>query len=269
LIRAANQKGDFFVKRFIMAGLTVLTLGAPAAAQGYEPNALPPHEILTILRSTGFDPLGQPLRRGPNYVLRAIDENDREVSVVVSARSGEVRSVTPVQTASRMPPGVSMGDYERMPPGYIAPDAYRPGPRGPYGPPVVEEDDAPPPRVYGSRPPVPGQGMQPRLNNTAPPSRDGAMQPDDDDDASPNAPNVTADPNWTGMLPPPPERFPQRAAPAPPKPKPVQRAAAAPKPAPLPKPKPGGAVEASPQPTQSQPPAAWPESKPAEAPLPN
>ena len=74
--------------------------------------ALPPHEILTILRSTGLDPLGQPVRRGPNYVLRAIDERDREVSVVVSARSGDVLSVTPVQTASRMPPprgGVTHG----------------------------------------------------------------------------------------------------------------------------------------------------------------
>ena len=88
--------------------------------------ALPPHEILTILRSTGFDPLGQPVRRGPNYVLRAIDDNDREVRVVVSARSGDVLSVTPMQTASRMPPprgGITMGPYERMPPGYVPSDS--------------------------------------------------------------------------------------------------------------------------------------------------
>ena len=78
------------------------------------------------LRSTGLDPIGQPVRRGPNYVLRAIDDNDREVSVVINARSGDILSVTPVQTASRMPPprgGVSMGPYERMPPGYIPPGA--------------------------------------------------------------------------------------------------------------------------------------------------
>ena len=102
---------------------------APAAAQGYGPDygpgygpgALPPHEILTILRSTGLDPLGQPVRRGPNYVLRAIDDTDREVSVVVNARSGDVLSVTPVQTASRMPPhgGITMGPYEPMPRGWV------------------------------------------------------------------------------------------------------------------------------------------------------
>ena len=86
-------------RKMICAALAVLALSAPAAAQGYGPGGLPPHEILTILRSTGLDPLGQPMRRGPNYVLRAIDERDREVSVVVSARSGDVLSVMPVQTA--------------------------------------------------------------------------------------------------------------------------------------------------------------------------
>jgi len=102
-------------RRLIYAVLAVLALAAPAAAQGYEPGALPPQEILRILRSTGLDPIGQPMRRGPNYVLRAVDDSDREVSVVVSARGGRVLSVTPVQTASRLPPGVSMGPYERMP----------------------------------------------------------------------------------------------------------------------------------------------------------
>ena len=114
-------EGIFVKRRMIYAALAVLALSAPAAAQGYEPGyepgfepgGLPPHEILTILRSTGFDPLGQPVRRGPNYVLRAIDDNDREVRVVVNARSGDILSVTPVEIASRMPPpprgGVSMG----------------------------------------------------------------------------------------------------------------------------------------------------------------
>ncbi|MGA7486586.1 MAG: hypothetical protein WBW74_06555, partial [Xanthobacteraceae bacterium] len=33
--------------------------------------ALPPHEVLTIVRSTGLEPLGRPLRQGPVYVLQA------------------------------------------------------------------------------------------------------------------------------------------------------------------------------------------------------
>jgi hypothetical protein len=76
-----------------------------------------------------------------------------------------------------------------------------------------------------------------------------------DDDVSPRSgPNVvTADPDRSGALPPPPERFPQRVAPpAPPKPKPVARepvtraAAAPPKQAPLPKPKPAITADAPP-----------------------
>ena len=76
------------------------------------------------------------------------------------------------------------------------------------------------------------------------------MQPYDDGGASPpRTPHViTADPDRSGMLPPPPERFPQRAAPAA-QPKPVKRAAAAPpQQAPLPKPKPAAKPDASPAP---------------------
>jgi hypothetical protein len=268
------------VKRsMICTALAVLALSTPAAAQGYPPAGPPPgamspggmapYEIVSMLRSTGFDPIGQPVRRGPNYVLRAIDERDREVSLVISARSGDILSVTPMQTASRMPPsGVTMGPYERMPPGYIPPS----GPRG-YGAPITDDDDeALPPPGFGynaPRPPgaMPGSPL-PRSSNAAPPPpRGGAMQPDDDDEvASPPArsgvPNVIpADPDRSGMLPPPPERFPQRAAPAaPPKPKSVTRAAAAaPKAAPLPKPKPG---DASAAPAQQ----AWPTPAPTQTP---
>ena len=211
---------------------------------------LPPHEILSILRSTGLDPLGQPVRRGPNYVLRAIDDNDREVRVVVSARSGDVLSVTPVQTASRMPPprgGVTMGPYERMPPGYVPSDADRSAPPAGYRAGAPVDDETTMSRVgydnpNAPRPPAPMPGALPpsRSSNAAPLPRGGAMPRERDDDVSSlSEPNViTADPDRSGMLPPPPERFPQRAAPAAP-PKPVKRAAAAPpKQAPLPKPKP-------------------------------
>ena len=76
----------------------------------------------------------------------------------------------------------------------------------------------------------------------------------DADVSSLSEPNViTADPDRSGTLPPPPERFPQRAAPA--APKPMKRTAAAPpKQAPLPKPKPAAKADA--------PPAAAPEAQP-------
>ena len=274
-------------QRLVYAALAVLTLSAPAAAQGYEPRtyapggyeprgyeprsyeprsyeprsyeprgyergAMPPYEVFTMLRSAGLDPVGAPARQGPNYVLRAFDRSDREVRVVVDARSGDILSVRPVAMASReaLPPRGAVGAYERMPPGYMPPDTYRDGPRG-------------------------------RTN--ARPSID-----DDDDDvdvrsAPPRDPSVIrADPDRSGMLPPPPERFPQRAAPAAsPKPaqrgepaqrseraQPVQRSAAAPpKQAPLPKPKPSMAPSVGSEtqpPAIQQPPAKW-EDPPAPA----
>jgi hypothetical protein len=263
-LRRAMMVEEILVeRRTIYAALTVLALAAPAAAQGYQPGyeggGLPPYEILSILRSTGLAPIGQPMRRGPTYVLRAIDRRDREVRVVISARSGDVLSVTPVEMASRMPPsprgGVTMGPYERMPPGYVPPDP-RGGSRA--GLPVDDDDEPgiynnpnaprPPGSMSGASPgPVPG-ALPSRSSNAArsEPPRGGAMQPDDDNDVSPpSVPNVIrADPDRSGMLPPPPERFPQRAAP-PAQPKPVKRAAAVPpKQAPLPKPKPAATSEA-------------------------
>jgi hypothetical protein len=255
-------EGILVKRKIIYAALTVLVLSAPAAAQGYGPGGLPPHEIITILRSAGLDPIGQPVRRGPNYVLRAIDERDREVSVVVSARSGDVLSVTPVQTASRMPPprgGLTWGPYERMPPGYIPRDGYR------AGAPVVDEDGEPGivENPNAPRPPAAMPGAPPmRSSNAAPLSpRGGAIERGDAPPLS--EPNViTADPDRSGMLPPPPERFPQRAAPSAP-PKPVKRAAAAPpKQAPLPKPKPAAKVDAPPAPAPQAAPEPAPQTPP-------
>ncbi len=136
-----DDGGGTIVKRsMIYTALAVLALSTPAAAQSYQPGArpagvMPPYEILTMVRSTGFDPIGQPVRRGPNYVLRAVDDTDREVNLVINARTGDILSVTPIQTASRMLPGVSMGPYERMPPGYVPP-----GGRGGHSLPDTDDD---------------------------------------------------------------------------------------------------------------------------------
>ena len=111
---------DFVTQRLVCAALAVLALSAPAAAQGYEPRTyapggyeprgyeprsyeprvyeprgyqrgtMPPYEVFTMLRSAGLDPVGAPARQGPNYVLRAFDRSDREVRVVVDARSGDI-----------------------------------------------------------------------------------------------------------------------------------------------------------------------------------
>jgi hypothetical protein len=277
----------------IYVTLMLLALSAPAVAQGFEPGTMPPREIMRMLRQTGFEPMSRPMRRGPNYVVFAIDNRDREVRLVIGAHTGAIVSVSPMQTATRMTPprgGVSMGAYERMPPGYVPPA----GARG--GSVYEDDDDAPPPGPYGLRPPAPvpgvpsGNAAPPPRIGSAPPPRIGSAMPQDDDEpllprSGPGGPPprsgpavIPADPDRSGMLPPPPERFPQRAAPAPEKPKPViKRAAAAPpKQTPLPKPKPEAKVESktsgnaadAPPPAQSAPPASWPDSKPEDG-LPN
>jgi hypothetical protein len=252
-------------QRLVLALLAGLTLSTPAAAQGYEPNVLPPHQIMTIIRSTGFDPIGQPMRRGPNYVLNAIDDDDREVTLIINGRSGRILSATPMRTASRMqpgvPPGGSMGEWQRMPPGYVPPPGYR------AGAPVYEDDeDMPRQGAYGGYPPAPGTAPR---TGAVPQPRLGSAQPDDQDmptqSASRSDPTVIpADP--PGALPPPPERFPHRAAPTQ-QPKPANRTASAPPKTPLPKPKPAAPsvsvppVQAAPAQPAPQPPA------PAKAPV--
>ena len=194
-------------QRLIYAALAVLALLGSAAAQGFEAGAMPPYEVLTMLRSAGLDPIGQPVRRGPNYVLRAIDDADCEVRVVVSARSGDILSVTPVAAAPQMPPpprgGLTMGAYERMPPGYIPPGRYDGGPPGIY-------DDETPPRLYGSpRPPGAVPGAPPRSSNLASPPNTGTMRPESDDAVAASPPSgsrvIMAAPDRTGLLPPQPE----------------------------------------------------------------
>ena len=88
--------------------------------------ALPPHEIITIVRSTGLEPLGRPVRRGPVYAIRAIDPaGGEELRVIVDAQVGNVIRMVPVV----MPRGVPV----LRPPGRIAmvPDAYGPNARMP------------------------------------------------------------------------------------------------------------------------------------------
>ena len=97
---------------------------AQAVPPGLYPDvgpALPPHEVITIVRSTGLEPLGRPVRRGPVYTIRAVDPaSGEELRVIVDAQMGHVVRMVPVV----MPRGVPVV----RPPGRIAmaPDAYGP-----------------------------------------------------------------------------------------------------------------------------------------------
>jgi hypothetical protein len=57
---------------------------------------LPPHEVVTIVSSTGLEPVGRPVRQGPVYALRAVDSAGEEVRVVVDAYMGRIVKVIPL-----------------------------------------------------------------------------------------------------------------------------------------------------------------------------
>jgi len=93
----------------LCAGLVAVGLAASAQAQPIPPYypggayiypgagpALPPYEIITIVRSTGLEPLSRPLRQGPTYVLRALDPAGQEMRVIADARSGRLVKIVPV-----------------------------------------------------------------------------------------------------------------------------------------------------------------------------
>ena len=83
----------------LAATATSLTAGSyyhRQHAQVTAADALPPYEILNSVRSLGFRPTTQALRRGPYYVLHAIDPRGAEVRVVADAQLGDVVSVAPL-----------------------------------------------------------------------------------------------------------------------------------------------------------------------------
>jgi hypothetical protein len=105
---------------------------------------LPPAEILAIVRSSGFRPVGPLMLTGPVYRVRAIDPAGQLVRVVVSARMGRIVRVVPVglrYAAPVVPPSVPY--YARpyaRPPAAVPPTADGYGPHPQMGPPDEFDD---------------------------------------------------------------------------------------------------------------------------------
>lgn len=254
-------------QRIVFAALAAIAIFAPASAepvriaQSVAPGVLPPYEILTIVRSTRLDPLSPPVRRGAHYVLHAARRDGREVRVVVHARFGDILSVTPVvperRTAAGGPP---TGPFDSVGPRYIAPGARD---IDEEAPPIVYEVG--PPIVYGPRPPADVPLTAPYGADDEPPTVIRATPPGGVSAPPSPQPRVATAPadRERALLPPPPDRFPQRAPAASGKHGSANRVAAMPKQPPLPKPRPPTSVDASPIP-----PAA-PENRPDAAQVPN
>jgi hypothetical protein len=124
----------FGTARLAHAQTVYMSPGAPDLA-------LPPYEIMSIVRSTGLAPLTRPMRRGPYYVLVAVDRVGRQMRVVVDAQLGDIVNLRPA----------------------LAVGSYGPEPGRPNGLPAVAttSPDAPgtpaafpatPPAVYGAHP---------------------------------------------------------------------------------------------------------------------
>ena len=123
----------------ICAGLWLIGFGAGATAAAQPIYAspqlsdpvLPPYEIMSIVRSTGLAPLTRPMRRGPYYVLVAVDRVGRQMRVVVDAQLGDIVNLRPALAAGSY--GPDLGRPVAMP-GGLMPPADSGGAAAGYGP---------------------------------------------------------------------------------------------------------------------------------------
>jgi hypothetical protein len=139
-------------KQLAVAGLLLLAFASADIARAqlmYPPApmpdaALPPYEVMSIVRSTGLTPMTRPMRRGPYYVLVAVDRFGRQLRVVVDAQLGDVVNLRPAFAAAYGP--------NTLPPvGAPVPD---PGPAMPPNAARPNGDNAlasPPPRPPAAR----------------------------------------------------------------------------------------------------------------------
>jgi len=70
--------------------------GEPLRAMRAPAGAMPAFEAVTITRSMGLDPLSGPVWQNGSYVLRATDEDGRELRVVLDGHDGRVLAVRPL-----------------------------------------------------------------------------------------------------------------------------------------------------------------------------
>jgi hypothetical protein len=157
-----------------------VTIGPEVYAPGpYDPGpraydpALPPYEIMRIVRSSGLAPLTRPVRRGAYYVVLAGTRSGGQMRVLVDAYGGDIVKVNPMVAAGPYGPRFA-APYEQQPRPL---DPYEPAPRlaSPYDPPpriatVPPEIKDPPP---GSLPPSArfDDGMAPVPPRTVPGGR--------------------------------------------------------------------------------------------------
>lgn len=131
-------------------------------AQVTAADVLPAYEILNRVSALGLRPTTQALRRGPYYVLHAIDRAGIEVRIMADAQLGDIVSVAPVlaprfnggpriihvpQPGERSAPAGRYEDDEAAVPDDNDDAASPPPPRSPTVKRPSQRIQAPPPRA--------------------------------------------------------------------------------------------------------------------------
>jgi hypothetical protein len=165
----------------------VSDVGGPYAAMppeapppGYGPRLLPPREVYTILRESGFSPLGMPQQRGLVYTISVIDRGGDDGRLVIDARSGRIIRFMP---AYRM--GDNFNDDLNAAYGPVGPlppviANYRRAPRPPLPIPHVARRSVVPKAAPGAAKPPPEQSAataKPAEGQVAPSSTVGVAKP--------------------------------------------------------------------------------------------
>lgn len=68
---------------------------APVGRYGTGPTLLPPLEVYTVVRESGFSPLGIPQRRGFVYTIAVVDRSGANGRLVIDARDGRIVRFVP------------------------------------------------------------------------------------------------------------------------------------------------------------------------------
>jgi hypothetical protein len=89
-------------------------------AQAMPAGAMPPREIVLVVRSAGLLPTSEPALTGTTYVVRAVDRYGTPLRVMIDARNGHILSVRRVaMTEPAHPPYGALGmrdDTDLVPP---------------------------------------------------------------------------------------------------------------------------------------------------------
>jgi hypothetical protein len=127
----------------------------PDAPVRYGPTLLPPTEVYSIVRESGFSPLGIPQQRGLIYTISVIDRGGEDGRLVIDARTGRI---------IRFMPAYRMGDnfsedltVTYGPPGPLPPISAIRGVRRP--PASVPHVASHTPTVPTRKPPPPQQSV--------------------------------------------------------------------------------------------------------------